>query len=225
VTGILEIACFNNASALIAERAGADRVELCEDYEAGGITPGRELILKTRQIKLPLYVLIRPRGGNFVFSTPEKKVMRGDIIFCRENKVDGIVTGALTKDGLVDVPFMTELVELARPMDLTFHRAIDECTDVTRALSALISLGIKRVLLSGSSAHGTFNAAHVAHIIQMFGKEITIVAGGNIRASNIGQLSHAGCYEFHSSAITGSEKVADAFEIQRLREIINGLNA
>ena len=119
---MLEIACFNIESAIIAQNAGADRVELCEDYSIGGITPSFETISEARkQISIPLFVMIRPRGGNFVFSNEELKTMKEAILFCKESLADGVVFGILDSEGNVDKQKCKELIAAAHPMQARFH--------------------------------------------------------------------------------------------------------
>src|SRR6478672_10939373 len=147
---LLEIACFNIESCLLAQQAGADRIEFCADYSVGGITPTHTDILKAKRLlQIPLHVIIRPRGGNFVYTNEEIETIKNDILFCKENRINGVVFGVLTSENKIDRLLNEKLVELAGPMSTTFHRAIDECTDIEEAVSDLIDLGFTRVLTSG----------------------------------------------------------------------------
>ena len=124
---LLEIACFNLESCLIAQKAGAKRVELCQNYSIGGVTPDETTILEARkQLSIALFVMIRPRKGDFIYSDIEFEEMRSQIEFCKESKCDGVVFGILTREGQVDVARCKKLTELASPMECTFHRAFDE---------------------------------------------------------------------------------------------------
>jgi copper homeostasis protein len=147
---VLEVACFDVESCFIAQQAGADRIEFCSNYNSGGVTPLWDDILKVRDgLKIPLHVIIRPREGNFVYSVEEIDMMKRDIFFCKEHKIDGLVFGILNPDNTVNIETTKELVELAKPMSLTFHRAIDACADIEKALEDIIELGFNRVLTSG----------------------------------------------------------------------------
>lgn len=142
---ILEIACFNLESCLLAQQSGADRIEFCADYSVGGVTPNYHDILKAREIlQIPLHVIIRPRGGDFNYSQSEIDVMKKDIEFCKANKINGVVFGVLTNDKKINKTINKELVDLAGNMSTTFHRAIDECADIKEAMNDLTSLGFKK---------------------------------------------------------------------------------
>lgn len=200
---LLEIACFDPSSAIHAQSAGADRIELCEKYSVGGITPSFETILQVRKkITVPLHVLIRPRAGDFIFRAQEKEAIKSCISFCRENNIDGIVTGALNADKTVDEKFMTEIIKLASPMPVNFHRAIDECYDLDETMKLLITIGIKRVLTSGGEKNASSGINRLKSLHDKFGSQISIMPGGNVRSANIKALMETGCKEFHTSAIT-----------------------
>lgn len=219
-TPILEIACFSAASARIAEAAGADRIELCEDYAGGGITPSEEMILGVKNsVKIPVQVMIRPRSGSFIYSEAELAEMERSILFCRAHNIEGIVLGVLTEDKQVNVAACRRLIELAGPMSVTFHRAIDVCPDLKRAVQELVSLGVHRVLTSGRGKTALAGLPEISILQKLAGSKICIMPGGGVRASNIALLLASGCREYHSSGITSGPD-ADAQEITALREVL-----
>lgn len=218
---LLEIACFNAESALTAQAAGADRIELCEDYAAGGITPSDNLLLKVRSsVTLPLVVMIRPRGGNFVYSGEEISQMERSILFCKENSVDGVVFGVLTPEGEIDKKACSHLIAKARPLPVTFHRAIDICSDTGVALQELIDLGVDRVLTSGGKDGALEGVEQLRSLQEKFGKAIRIMPGGGIRSGTILKLLSSGCNEFHSAAVMSGEN-ADAEEIRAIKRLLS----
>jgi copper homeostasis protein len=213
---LLEIACFNLESALTAQKSGADRIEFCEDYKNGGVSPSVEKIDKAREkIVIPLHVIIRPRAGNFVYSEMEIQWMMQYILFCQHAGIDGIVFGALTDQKEIDINVCSRLIECAGNMSLTFHRAIDETSDIERSIQQLIDLKIHRVLTSGGRSNVIDGISEIEQLHSKFGKKIIIMPGGGIRSSNINKLLATGCREFHSSAIMEGEN-ADAEEIEML---------
>jgi copper homeostasis protein len=217
---ILEIACFDAESCIIAEQAGADRIEFCFDYAAGGITPTHKAILEVRKIlKIPLYVIIRPRGGNFIYSVEEIEKMKRDMIFCKLNKIEGVVWGLLNTDQTVNIELNKELVALAKPMSVTFHRAIDECMDIEEAMIEIIGLGFDKVLTSGGKQNAEEGVATLSRLQKKFSDKIKIVPGGGIRSFNIEKLlAETTCTEFHSAAIINNK--ISAGEIKRLKDIL-----
>jgi copper homeostasis protein len=215
---LLEVACFNLESCLIAQRSGAKRVELCENYSVGGITPHEELISKARkELEIDLFVMIRPREGNFIYSEIELEEMRSQIEFCKEEKCDGIAFGILTEKNKVDVEACKELVELAKPMECTFHRAFDEIKNSEEALENIIRCGFSRILTSGKGSAAQNGIEAIQRLIHKANKRIIIMPGGGIRSSNISELLHRTvATEFHSAAITGKSEMADASEIKKM---------
>ncbi|HEY8388039.1 MAG TPA: copper homeostasis protein CutC [Parasegetibacter sp.] len=202
VNHVLEVCCFNVESCFAAYEAGADRIELCGNPAEGGITPGYGTISFIREhIPIKLFPIIRPRGGDFIFSNEEFEVMKRDIRICREMECDGVVVGVLTKGGKIDKARTKELVEIADPMRVTFHRAFDMCDDLFSALEDLIECGCERVLTSGGYFTATEGAEVLKQLVDLAGRHIIVMPGGGIRASNIKELAaltHA--REFHSSA-------------------------
>jgi copper homeostasis protein len=219
---VLEIACFNLESALIAQSAGADRIEFCENYQLGGLTPSPGEIKKARErIRLPLHVMIRHRGGDFNYTNTELEQMKSSILLCKKYGVDGIVFGILSEHRDVQVSACQHLVELAKPMRVCFHRAIDSCADRDRQIETLISLGVDHVLTSGGKVTAIEGAVQIASWQKKFGDKITIMPGGGIRSNNLQELMNAtSCREFHSAALLSNSELADAGEIKKMKSIL-----
>jgi len=220
---LLEIACFNIESCLLAEKAGADRIEFCADYSVGGITPNRADILKAKELlHIPLHVIIRPRGGNFNYSPEEIETMKNDILFCKQHHINGVVFGVLTQNKKIDTIINKELFELAGKMSTTFHRAIDECVNLTEAIKEIVSIGFTRVLTSGGKSSALEGITILKECQNSFGKNIIIIPGGGIRSNKIAQIAtQTNCKEFHSAALTENTEVVNANEVSLLKEKIS----
>ena len=220
---LLEIACFNFESALIAEQGGADRIELCKNYSEGGITPEVELIQKAKsQIKIPVYVMVRPRGGNFVYSDFEFVQMKKSVQQCKDSGMTGVVFGILYEDNRVDKKRCTELITLANPMKATFHRAFDDVKNSFDALEQIIECGFDRILTSGQKQTALEGMELISTLILTAKNRITIMPGGGVRAENISELKKkSGAKEFHSSAINIQTMLPDVNEIRKLKKIIS----
>jgi len=199
---LLEIAANSVDSALAAQAGGADRLELCTALELGGLTPSPALIALARErLGIPVHVLIRPRAGDFVYSGAEHRTMLADIAHCAAAGCDGVVTGALTADGEVDVARCRELVAAAGAMAVTFHRAIDVSRDPSRALEDIVALGCGRVLSSGAAPGALQGAALLRALVEQAGARIVVMPGAGIDAGNIAELRRlTGAREFHASA-------------------------
>lgn len=199
---ILEIAANSFASALAAEAGGAARIELCTALEVGGLTPSHAAItIGCERLAIPVHVLIRPRAGHFVFDDSECEVMQRDVETCRSLGCAGVVFGALTRDGDIDVPRCRAWMDAAQGMSVTFHRAFDLARDPVRALEDVIALGCERLLTSGQAANALAGAALIRRLIEQARGRITIMTGGGITAQNIAALAAAtGAQEFHASA-------------------------
>jgi copper homeostasis protein len=217
---LLEIACFNFESAKISEQSGADRIELCENYYEGGITPEVELIQKVKsQIKIPIYVMIRPRGGNFVYSGSEYEKMKRSVQQCKDLGMDGVVLGILTEDNLIDKRRCTELATMAQPMNSTFHRAFDEAKNPLETLEEIIDCGFGRILTSGQKQTALGGTGLISELIRHAKGRIVIMPGGGVRAENISEIKlKTGTKEFHSSAINSKTMFPDEIEIRRMKE-------
>lgn len=200
----LEICANSIHSALIAQDAGAHRVELCENLNEGGTTPSFGTISETRKhLHISLFVLIRPRSGDFLYTKEEFEVMKTDIELCKKIGCDGIVIGLLTKEGEVDYDRTLELVKLAAPMEVTFHRAFDRCKDPFEALELIIKMGCKRILTSGLQNSVLEATDLIKKLIEQAGDRISIMPGAGINSSNILELKKiTKAKEYHSSAKT-----------------------
>lgn len=240
----LEIAANSLASALAAQDGGASRIELCSALELGGLTPSPgQVALVREKLSIPVHVLIRPRAGDFAYSEEEHATMLADIAHCAEIGCDGVVVGALTADGDVDVARCQELVSAAGRLDCTFHRAIDVCRDSTAALEAVIGLGFNRILSSGGAASVMEGSANLRRLIEQAAGRIEIMPGAGVHAGNIAALMAAtGAREFHASAkrelpprmrftpadtlgMAGGETRSDTAEVRRLVEALREASA
>jgi copper homeostasis protein len=198
---LIEIATTDYHTTESAVEGGADRIELCADLEEGGITPSHGHIIKCREkFDLPIYVMIRPRGGDFLYSKDEFGMMAADIKFCKEIGCDGIVTGLLNIDGTIDAVRMGDIVSQAYPMEVTFHRAFDRCKDPFEAMEEIIELGCERILTSGQKKTAMEGIELIAQLNKMAEKRIIIMPGSGVRKENIKLLAEkTGCTEFHTS--------------------------
>jgi len=198
----LEICADSVQSAINAQRARAQRVELCDNLPEGGTTPGYGTIVSARNnLDISLHVLVRPRAGDFLYSDIEMDIMRRDIEICGECGVDGIVIGLLRYDGTIDLERTFELVDLARPMSVTFHRAFDMCADPFQGLEDVIRSGAGRLLTSGQKNRAEDGAGLLSALVKKAGKRIIIMPGSGINEENIGAIAKAtGAKEFHLSA-------------------------
>jgi copper homeostasis protein len=201
-TPLLEIAANSVASALAAQDGGADRVEMCGALELGGLTPSHAVISLARErLHIPLYVLIRPRAGDFLYSESEFVTMQRDIEACAQLGCDGIVVGILDAQGDVDVVRCRSLIAAAPNLGVTFHRAFDLVRDPTRALEDIIALGVERVLTSGARPTAREGTDAIRKLIAQAGARTAIMAGAGIDSRNIAALRAAtNALEFHASA-------------------------
>jgi len=219
----LEIACFNVASAIIAQNAKADRVELCDGIEVGGTTPAIETVKHVRQkLTIDLYVMIRPRGGDFVYSEEELEQMKSSIVEMKRLGVDGFVFGILNEDNAVNKQINSELVEVAKPFPCTFHRAFDEVSNYKQALEDVISCGFTTILTSGTKSNVVEGTPILKQLVKEASNRIIIMPGGGLRSSNINELNQTVEATFyHSSAILDGNGLADFTEIQALKLKLN----
>jgi copper homeostasis protein len=201
---VLEVCIDSVESAIAAERGGARRVELCSGLLEGGLTPGAGLIASVRgRVAVDMFVMIRPRGGDFLYSDLEFEVMREEIAHARRLGADGVVLGLLDEDGRVDVDRTRELIELAAPLPVTFHRAIDMTPDPAAAVEDAIAAGARRILTSGGAASVTQGIAEIARMVKAARGRVAIMPGGGISPENIAAVAlTTGANEFHSSART-----------------------
>jgi copper homeostasis protein len=215
----LEIACFNVESALIAQENGADRVELCAGMEVGGTTPDFETVKQTGEnLSIDLYVMIRPRGENFVYSDEEFQQMQSDILALKELKVDGFVFGILKEDNTINIAQNKTLINLAKPFPCTFHRAFDEVQNPFQALEQLIDCGFKTILTSGQAPNVNEGQSRISDLVKQADNRIVIMPGGGLRLTNIEVIQqNTKAVYYHSSAITDGSETASATEVQALK--------
>ncbi|WP_273429655.1 copper homeostasis protein CutC [Chitinibacter tainanensis] len=197
----LEICAGSVTSCLAAQEGGAHRVEFCDNLLEGGTTPSYGQLAAARdRLWITLNVIIRPRGGDFLYSDLEFEVMERDVLMCKKIGVDGIVIGLLNADGSVDIPRTQRLVELAGPLPVTFHRAFDVARDPQQALEDIIRCGCTKLLSSGQAPTALEGAALLRELQQQAGTRLQVMPGAGVRAHNIAELVRAtGCREFHSS--------------------------
>jgi copper homeostasis protein len=217
----LEIIGFNIESCLAAQEAGADRIELCASPGEGGTTPSYGLIQSAREkLEIDLYVMIRPRGGDFLYTDNEFEMMMKEVEFCKRSGCDGIVTGALTPDGHVDKEKCKILIDLAFPMEVTFHRAFDRVADPFASLEDLITLGFERILTSGLKPKAVQNTHLLSQLIQKSAGRIIIMPGSGVNSGNIISIAEkTGAKEFHSSA-SFLEKSEMKFVNKEMNEVL-----
>ncbi|WP_426092236.1 copper homeostasis protein CutC [Flavobacterium sp. DSR3-2] len=215
----LEIACFNLESAIIAQKNGADRVELCANMKEGGITPDFELTKAVRKnTALDLYVMIRPRGGDFIYSDFEFEQMKSEILTFKKLQVDGFVFGILKEDGNLNELQNAELVALANPLPCTFHRAFDGIKNKLKALESLIECDFKTILTSGQETNVVDGIDVLARLVEKTNNRIVIMPGGGLRSSNIELLKEkTKAVFYHSSAIIDVGEIANEEEIQAIQ--------
>lgn len=217
----LEIACFNPESALIAARSGADRIEFCADYASGGLTPELEDFKQLRSATtIPIYVMIRPRGGDFVYTDDEIAEMKQSIRDFKQAGADGLVFGLLNEDhSLAAANF--ELVKLAGNRPCTFHRAFDQTPDLIQSVEQLIEWGFQTVLTSGAAASALAGADILNKLLDQAQGRIQILPGGGIRSGNITELSRSIPADFfHSAGITDGSEIADPLEIRFIKSAL-----
>ena len=239
---ILEIAVFNISSALAAANAGADRIELCENPTEGGTTPSFGTLKAIREkIIIPVFPIVRPRGGDFLYSDEEFEVIKKDVLLIKDLGFEGIVFGLLKKDGTIDKQRTVKLVELAYPLEVTFHRAFDRAAEPSRSLEEIITCGCQRILTSGQVPNAVAGKELIKQLVQQADERIIIMPGSGVRSNNISELAaYTSAQEFHSSArkiipsqmefIQKSMKedlgniFVDVEEIKMMREALKPLN-
>ena len=186
---LVEVCVDSVESAMAAQEGGADRIELCDNLVEGGTTPSAGMIAACRnRLSIPIFVLVRPRGGDFLFSDVEEEVMLKDVASARELGADGVVIGALRADGSIDEERVFAMTRAAGSVSVTFHRAFDVSRDADEALEALVGLGIPRVLTSGQSPTALEGSGALAGIVRRAAGRIAILAGGGINEENAGRI-------------------------------------
>ena len=208
----MEISVESLERAAAADRGGASRIELCGSLDVGGVTPGAELMRAVRGgVTAPIFAMVRPRGGDFVYSAAEFEEMKQSIEVARAAGMDGVVLGLLRGDRSVDVERTTELVRAAAPLPVTFHRAIDESAELFTALEDVIATGAARVLTSGAAAKAPDAVGQIAELVRRAGSRLIVMPGSGITAENAAEIASAtGAKELHaglSSVVTGDAGV------------------
>lgn len=198
---ILEICASNYQSAINAEKAGAHRIELCSELAVGGITPSYGFIKQVMAaVKIPVFVLIRPRSGNFTYSDEEFNIMKKDIELCKDLSCAGIVSGILNVDNSVDVSRTKELIECSKPLGFTFHRAFDRTSNPYEALDQLIALNVDRILTSGQESSAEKGIFVLQQLKKLASGLVKIIPGGGINHDNVLVFKGGGFEEIHCSA-------------------------
>lgn len=196
----LEICVDSLQSALIAEEAGADRIELCSALDVGGLTPDPALFMLARQkLNIPIHVLIRPRSGNFVYDSLDEELMVESIRFFEKHGANGVVIGALTDQNAIDVPLMEELMKATASLSVTFHRAFDQLANPTEAVDILYKLGVERILTSGQKATAEDGLPLLQQLLEVVEKKLIILPGGGVNSENAAKLLAIGLSELHAS--------------------------
>jgi len=201
---VLEVCAYSLEAAIAAQAGDADRVELCANPREGGVTPSYgDIVLARQNLKIELHVLIRPRGGDFLYTSREFAAMKEDIQLCKRLGIDGVSLGILLPNGQVDRERCRELVDFAKPVSVTFHRAFDMAADPFAALEEIIAIGCDRILTSGQANSALQGASLIRDLVVRAGERIVIMTGGGVREENLAELiatTHA--REFHTSART-----------------------
>lgn len=214
----LEIACFTVDATLTAQQNGANRIELCDAMDVGGISPTIEVVQRVRaNVSIDLYVMIRPRGGSFVYSDAEFRQMKTAILAFKELEVDGFVFGILDENNRIDQEKNKELVQLAHPLPCTFHRAFDEVSDVFQSLEEVIDCGFTTLLTSGQAQNVVVGVSVLSELARKANNRITIMPGGGLRSNNIEFImENTNALFYHSSAITDDGENPNPTEIKAL---------
>jgi copper homeostasis protein len=223
---VVEISVESVERAVAAERGGAARIELCGELNVGGVTPSVELMRETRaRVRLPIFSMVRPRGGDFVYSNVEFEEMKRSIGVARAAGMDGVVLGLLRDDGSVDATRTAELVRAAAPLPVTFHRAFDEIAELIAALEDVVATGAKRLLTSGGAATAPGAVARIAEIVRLARGRLMVMPGSGVTAENAAEIAEAtGATEFHAglSSVVARDAEPDAFE-REVRRLVEAL--
>jgi copper homeostasis protein len=214
----VEICVEGAVAAVAASQGGADRVELCSHLAVGGVTPSAGAIaVACAQLTIPVHVLVRPRGGDFVVSPLERAEMRHDILTCKRLGAAGVVLGGLTPEGTVDRHVVAEHLEIARPMSVTFHRAFDVVRDPLEALEALIELGVDRILTSGRGRPAREALPLLQTLVERAHGRLIVLAGGSVAMADLGPLAQAGLSEVHIGSAAFRD---DKTDVEKVRELV-----
>ena len=226
---IVECCANSVSSALTAIQAGANRIELCKNLENGGETPDYSDILELRSLtNLDLHILILPKANSFIYSNKDFKKIREDIRFCKKNNINGVVIGALNKDLSINMKQTKELVEIARPMRVTFHRAFDTIFKLENDLNKIIECGCDYLLTSGQKPNVDDGLNNISKLVKQSSQKIKIIAGGGVNHNNVESLYKIGVREFHlSGTLKNKSKILETdynlinLIVKKLKEIQN----
>lgn len=218
---LLEICVDHSDDVTVATDAGADRIELCASLPVGGLTPGQDLLARARDLTdLPIMVMIRPRGGDFVYGDGEVRAMEAAIDHAKESGADGVVLGCLTSEGDLDIATLTNLVTRARPLPVTFHRAFDEARQPFAILDAIIDLGVDRLLTSGQAPTAPEGTDLIRLLVEHAGDRLVVMPGCGLRAANVRTVADATrAIELHGSA--SSRGRTQAKEVAAMRRALD----
>ena len=202
---IKEACCEGFTEGINAEALGANRIELCSNLAVGGLSPSfNEVKEALKFLNIPVFVMVRPREWNFIYTKKEKELMIQEIRNLKNIKVEGIVIGSLNNKGEIDTEYKKKVVKIAKPMNITFHKAIDEVKDYNKAIEQLIEIGIDRVLTSGKKDKAEDAIGFLKTINRLYGNDITFVAAGNITKDNLDSLNNKLDFkEYHGKSIVG----------------------
>ena len=231
---LLEICANSFKSAQNAEKAGADRIELCSELSVGGITPSYGLIKKVnKELSIPIHILIRPRSGDFTYTIEEFDIIKENVQLCKELGVSGIVIGVLHKDNTIDYDKTQQLIELAKPMHVAFHRAFDCVPNPKESLKKLVELGIETILTSGQHPKAANGIELLKELQNAAGDKLTILAGGGVNPNNVREFKKAGLKAVHASAsIVTQENKEDSYfgktpqtvsDIETIKQLIKSI--
>jgi len=238
-TALLEVCAFNVRSCLTAQRAGAARIELCDNPIEGGTTPSYGTVKQARErVDIRLYPIIRPRSGNYFYDEDDFEIIRQDIAACKELGCNGISVGVATIDAEIDTERMKRIVEWAQPMGVTCNRVFDGAPDLFKALEEIVQCGCERVLTSGGKSSAPDAGDILAALVRQAGDRISVMPGAGVKSSNLSGLRReCGAREYHASARTiapnpltyvntqvsdyGNVYVADEEEVRRMVEILS----
>lgn len=218
--------CANSiTSALIGIKAGANRIELCADLKNGGITPKYSDIKKLRKLtNINLHVLILPIANKFICSKEDLKKIIKDIEFCKSIGIDGVVIGAINEDRSIDISKTKKMVDVARPMKVTFHRAFDSCLDLQNNLEDIIKAGCDYLLTSGQYSDVNEGLENITQLIKISKNRITILAGGGVNHKNIHELYSAGVRQFHLSGSKTDKFGKSETNFNLIKQAVNSFN-
>jgi len=225
MTKLIVECCANSVqSAINGQAGGADRIELCANLELDGTTPSAAAICMAREVlDIDLFVLIRPRSGNFVYTELELEEMLQDIEFCKEIGCQGVVIGSLNADNTVNIPQTKAMVQAAKPMQVTFHRAFDHTSDPKKAIEDIISTDCQRILTSGQAENVSAGLKQLKILQSIAQDRITLIAGGGLNPTNALQLYPLGIREFHLSGIDKKSHSHPQTQVSKIEELIDNL--